>query len=80
MLLIFLKKKRIKDLNKNVFCTNNVFHPISYKILKSNNPYMLKNDSTRNKIRKKKKIITSNQIRRIEMILENESLDRKGLI
>lgn len=41
---------------------------------------MLKNDSTRNKIRKKKKIITSNQIREIEIILENESLDRKDLI
>lgn len=68
----FLEKKGIKGLNKDIFRENVVFHATGYRILKSSNPRTLKNDPTRNETRGRKKVIAPEQIREMEMILENE--------
>lgn len=45
----FLDKKRIKGLNKDIFGLNNVSHAMSYRILKSNNLRIHKNNSSTKK-------------------------------
>ena len=75
----FLEKKEIKGVNENAFRENGVSHATGYRILKSSNPRKLKNDPTRNETRGRKKVITPEQIRRMEIILENEGLEGRGL-
>lgn len=65
----FLKKKRIKSLNEDVFSSYGIFYAMGYRILKLNNPRLFKNNLTRNKIKNQKKVMTIDQIRIIEEIL-----------
>lgn len=76
----FLDKKGIKGLNEDVFWSNSVCHATGYKILKSSNSRTLKNNPTRKKIRGWKKVITADQIREIEKILQNKGLEDHTLI
>ena len=75
----FLEKKGIKGLNEDVFRANKVSHATGYRILKSRNPRTLVNNPTRKETRGRKKVITPEQIREMEMILENEGLEGRGL-
>ena len=75
----FLEKKGIKGLNEDVFRANGVSHATGYRILKSSNPRTQINDPTRKETRGRKKVNTPEQIREMEMILENEGLEGRGL-
>lgn len=75
----FLGINGIKSFNKDVFWANGVSHATGYRILKSSNFRTLKNDSMRKRTRGKKRIITQKQIKKMEIILENEGLEEKRL-
>ncbi len=54
-------------------------HATGYKILRSSNPRILKNDPTREEGCRGHNKITLEQIREIEKILENEGLEGRNL-
>ncbi len=63
-----------------VFLSLLSLHTTSYRILKSSNPRTLRNDPTRKGTQGAKNIITPEQIREKEKILENEDLEGLSLI
>ena len=75
----FLEKKGIKGLNEDVFWSSGVSHATGYRILKSSNPRSLRNDPTRRGTRGWKGIVTTDQIREMEQILQHESLEGRAL-
>lgn len=56
----FLKKKKIKDFNKEIFWLNNIFYVTNYKIWKSSSLYILINNLTKRKTQGQKKVMTIN--------------------
>lgn len=53
---------------------------MSYRILKSSNPRIHKNNPNRKKTKGQKEVVTANQIRKMEKILQNKSLEDCTLI
>lgn len=53
---------------------------MDYRILKSKNPRTFKNDPTRKEIKNRKKVVIKVQIRKMEEILQYESLESHALI
>lgn len=76
----FLEKKGIKSLNKDLFQSNSIFHAMGYNIFKLSNLPTFKNDLARREIRGGKKIMTADQIREIEHILQHGGLEDCELI
>lgn len=76
----FLDNKKIKGLNKNVFWSSGVSYATSYKILKPNNPRTFKNYATRKKSKGQKKVVTADQIRKIEKVLQDKNLKGRVLM
>lgn len=76
----FLKSEGITSKNVAVFRANDVSHTTGYKILRSSNLRILRNDSTHKEIRKGHNKIILEQIREIEKILENKGLEGRSLI
>ncbi len=75
----FLESEGIKEKKRAVFLANGVFRKTGYWILQSSNPRTIMNDPTRKKTRGLKRIITLEQIREMEKILENRRLEGCGL-
>ncbi len=75
----FLKSEGITGKNEAVFRANDVSNETGYKILRSSNPHILKNDPTREETRKGHNKITLEKICDMGKILENEGLEGRSL-
>lgn len=65
----FFEKQESQDFNKDVFWSNGVFHTINFRISKSSNLYIFKNNPTRKKAKSQKKMMTIDQIKKIKEVL-----------
>lgn len=75
----YLEATGRKGEKSNVFRHAGVSRAQGYRLLASENPGHLQNDSNRRETRGRKKIITSDQLKEMEYILETEGLETRGL-
>lgn len=75
----YLRAQRITGQNENVFCFFGVCHTVGWKILREGNPRRHHNQPGVREQRGRKKIITDEQMKEMERIIETEGISGRAL-